>query len=380
MWHGARAHIDLHAIAANLKAIRSLIPPTTRILAVVKANAYGHGAPPVASRLEREGVDMLGVAFLPEGKALREKGVRTPAIILGGIEPEELEEAASLGLTPVVSSLEQLRRFIDALEERQRAMDVHLKIDTGMNRLGIKADRPEFDEALDLIGASAAGGFLGIRGILSHFSEAERLDSTATARQLAAFRKAADRIRSVLAAAGAEDPVLHMANSAASLYCPEARFDMIRIGIALYGISPDPGRELPPGFRPVMRLTSRVMAVKELAAGEAVSYGGTYRAAKPGRIAVLPIGYADGYRRSFGNCAHVLIRGRKAPVVGTICMDLTLVDVSGLPDACRGDEVVLLGGQGEERISAWDLACWAETIPYEICCQVGPRVERVYEG
>jgi alanine racemase len=362
----------LGALAFNLNQVQSLVGNGTNILAVVKANAYGHGAVDIVRELDELGVEFFGVAFVQEGVELRNAGIKKPIFILGGILPFQFREIFSLELTPVIASLD-LARSLHAEAERQRKrLAVHVKIDTGMNRLGVP-----YVQAEDFFTALRKFDRLEIEGILSHFSSADLKDQKSlecTHEQAERFRETLRRIR----ASGFDPPLVHMANSSAIMEGVIPELTMVRAGLMLYGAYPSNHLRTVVPLRPVMALKTRVMHIKSLPPGVPVSYSRTFHTQRESRIAVLAIGYADGYHHGLSNRGKVLIQGREAPVAGSICMDLTLVDVTEIPEIKEGDEAVLFGSQEGQRILVEDVAHWAGTIPYEVLCGLGPRVLRTY--
>jgi len=371
--HPTRAEIDLGALAFNLSQVRSLVGKEKKILAVVKANAYGHGAVDIVRELANLGVDFFGVAFVEEGIQLRKAGIEKPIFILGGIFPFQINEVFSFDLTPVIANLD-LARSLDAEGERQRKrLGVHIKIDTGMNRLGVPYEHVE-----DFFVALRGFDCLEIEGILSHFSSADLNDRQSiefTRKQAERFRDAIKEIRAL----GSLPPLIHMANSSAIMEGVIPELNMARAGLILYGAYPSRHLRSVVSLKPVMTLKTRVMHIKSLPPGVPISYSRTFHTQRESVIATLAIGYGDGYQHCLSNRGKVLIQGREAPVVGAICMDLALVDTTEIPEAKTGDEVVLFGSQEGKRISVEDVAQWAGTIPYEVLCGIGPRVPRIYK-
>ena len=366
------AEIDLEALRFNLKQLQRLTGDQTEILAVVKANAYGHGAPEVARELESAGARVFGVATTEEGIELRLGGVTSPILVLAGTYPQEFERLAANRLTPVIYDLEIARSYQARAEKERRRLSVHLKIDTGMSRLGIPWR--QCGEALEVLGSLKK---LQVEGLMSHFSAAEKEgaeDRAFTEEQLARFTRCLDLARKK----GMNPRYLHLANSAAAALRESARFNLVRSGLMLYGYHPSPAlRGLVP-LMPVLRWKTGILSLKKVPKGDPVSYGRTFHCAEESLIAVLPVGYADGYSRRLSNRGEVLVRGRRAKIAGIVCMDLTMVDVSEVPGVKVGDEVVLLGKQEEDEISAVEMAGWVESIPYEVLCGIGKRVPRVY--
>jgi alanine racemase len=367
-----RAEIDLDAIAHNLRVVRRAAGGA-RVLAVVKADAYGHGVVPVVTRLAAEGVDAFGVALAEEALELREAGVDAPVLVLNGAYAGAHREVLEAGLTPVVHDEETVRAF--AVAWGDRPFGVHVEVDTGIGRLGVPAAR--LGAFLD---ALARVPQVRIDGLMTHFASADG-DDAFTAEQLRSFAEA----RSLVAARGHCPRVVHAANSAALFRHPESRFDMVRPGIALFGVAPWPGPADDPAraalagaLRPAMRLRTEVIALRELAPGQTVGYSGTFRAGRPTRVATVPVGYGDGLLRAASNRAEMLVRGRRVPVIGNVSMDLTTLDVTDIPGVGLGDEVVLLGETEGDRLGAEDLARATGTIAYEVLTNVSRRVPRFY--
>jgi len=345
------------------------------VLAAVKADAYGHGLVPVSKALAEVGVDWLGVAIVEEGLQLREAGVDLPILVLGGLGDGAGPAALTAGLTPVLYRERSAEQLSALGRDRGEPVGVHLKIDTGMNRLGVPLrDLAPFLDHLESLGA------LRIDGVMTHLAEAEAGAAGGAAVQLANFGEAISMLRG----RGHNPRWVHAANSAAVLTgqteWQSFTSSLVRPGIMLYGATPSEGLAAGWGLRPVLTFETAVSFLKDVPAGSKLSYGSTWEAARPSRIATLPVGYGDGYSRALGNRADVLIRGQRAPIVGRICMDLCLVDVTDVPDVCEGDTVVLLGRQGDCDISAEELADLQQTIAYEVLCSIAPRVPRVYSG
>ena len=363
------ATIDLAALVHNLNQIRKLLSEPLEIIAVVKADAYGHGAVPVARTLCQAGVQRLGVATVEEGLALRQAGLNAPILVLGAMLADQLEEAAANRLTPVLHDRESLSQTAAWAERRHVRMAVHVKIDTGMGRLGF---RPEDLPAV--ADHQAWKGPLQLEGLMGHLADADGGNPSFTNTQLKTFQRAV----AVLKARGLEAPLRHIANSAAIIRFPASHGTAVRPGIMLYGYHTLPARVPAPDLKPVLSLTVPIVHIHEIRKGESVSYNRTFVAKRRSRIAVLPLGYADGYNRSLSNRGSVLIDGARAPVVGRVCMDMTMVDVTNIPQASPGTEAAVIGRQGKLEITAADIAAWQRTIPYEVLCGLGPRVRRVY--
>jgi alanine racemase len=361
--------VDLDALRWNFRQIRSRVGPQVKVLSMVKANGYGHGAPAISKALTTEGSDAFGVATLEEAVELREAGIRAPILVLAGAYPEQSDQFFDNALTPVIHALESLRELDAAVHSRRKTLNVHLKIDTGMGRLGLLAT--EFDSWLPKIKKLKA---LKIDGVFSHFSHAENVEGSYTQQQLKLFQTIVGRLR----AEGISPSLVHLANSAATITLPAAYFDMVRPGLMLYGIYPSPAMGSQICLQPVLSWKTRILQLKKVPVGSSISYGQTFITKRESLIATLPIGYADGYPRLLSNRGEVLINGKRAPVVGRVCMDLTMIDVTDIGKTQQGDEVVLLGRQGDTEISADEMAVWAETISYEILTSIGARVPRIH--
>ncbi len=361
------AIVDLDAIAHNLREIRSLLPPGTAVCPVVKADAYGHGAVPVARELERLGTESFGVATVEEGVELRQAGIQRPILVLG-MGPNGHAEALENELIPVIHSPELAGQISEAARKRKKPVPVHIKLDTGMGRLGLF---PE--QAAPVVAELRENPWIRIQGVASHFSSAES-DPEFTGLQMDRFRRSLKED----ALLGSDEVQVHIANSAGVLNLPEGPHTMVRPGIILYGVYPDRGLEDKIRLEPVMTFKTHVLAVKEHPAGSPISYGQTFRTSRPSRIASLPVGYADGYRRDLSNRGCVLVRGTRAPVSGTVTMDLTMADVTEVAGASAGDEVVLFGRTEQGRLPVEEVARTIDTIGYELLCAVSRRVPRIY--
>lgn len=364
------AEIDLEALAFNYRQIRKRVPKGTAILAVVKADAYGHGALPVSLKLERLGVEFLGVAISEEGIALRKEGVKAPILVLGGFFPGEEELVIRYHLTPVIFDVGSLMRLSRAAERKRKRVKVHLKVDTGLGRLGVWYDRfPVFLRKVKRIPN------IEVEGLLSHFSMTDR-EEDYTSFQWRRFQQALD----LACEEGLKCRYVHMANSANLILFPEYSGNMVRPGIVLYGSYPTTEMEKLIQLKPVLTLKTSIPFIKSVPAGTRISYGGTFVTRRESLMAILPIGYADGYSTRLSNQGEVLIREKRAPVVGRVCMDLIVVDVTDIPGVSTGDEVVLIGRQGREQITADEIAKKIGSISYEVLCLIGKRVPRVYKG
>ncbi len=361
------AEVDLGAVAHNFKAITRRVRAPARVMAVVKADGYGHGAVAVAKRLARAGAAAFGVSTLEEGVTLREAGIRPPILVLGNVFPfSNLPVLARHRLTPTVCSLAAVREMESWCRRTRVQLPLHIKVDTGMARIGISPRA-----APDLAAAAAGSRSLRLEGVYTHFAGADS-DGPFTERQWAVFQ----RTLRALAARGLQPPLRHAANSAALLKFPESHLDMVRPGLALYGLEPYPGLDRSLGLRPAMRFMTRIVFLKRVPKGTRVSYNGTFTARRPTWLATLPVGYADGYPRALSNRGEVLVNGRRAPVVGAVCMDMCLVDVSGIRGVRVGTEATLFG----PALPAEEVARRAGTIVYEIVTSVSRRVPRMYVG
>ncbi|HEX9285955.1 MAG TPA: alanine racemase [Thermoanaerobaculia bacterium] len=362
------ASIELDAIARNYRVVRNRIGAERGIFCVVKGNAYGHGAAEVARRLSREGASRFAVAVAEEGIALRRAGVEGEILLLNYADPADAGALRAYGLAPSLYDLRQARGFAEATRTFSDPLPVHVKLDTGMGRIGFT---PEVLGAVAQLLRRSPG--LRVAGTFSNLASAEEMESPRTAKQVDVLKAGV----AALTAAGVAPGVVHLANSAGILLHRDTWFDAVRPGLALYGVPPTQRSGAGDSLTPALTLETRVMAVNEVAPGTALGYGGRFIAERASTIAVLPIGYHDGFRRSFSGRVRVLLRGKEVPVVGAVSMDLTLVDASGA-GVQSGDRVVCLGSDGGSRVTAWDLARAADTIPYEILCGIGSRVPRVY--
>jgi len=362
----AWVEIDLGALVANFERLRAAVAPA-RVLPVVKADAYGHGAVAVARALEPAGAAGFAVALVEEGIELRQAGVGAPVLVLSPVPVGAEGALVEFGLVPAVSGLDQLERIEACAAAAGRRLDVHLKFDTGMTRLGL----PEASAAAVLARVRASGA-LRLAGLMSHLAEAENPESGANVAQLARFRALAG----MLSAGEREHVALHLANSAGGLLSAPTRFDLVRSGLALYGAGPW-RRAL--GLSPVMAVRAELVATRDVAAGTRAGYGGRWRAERPGRVGVVPLGYADGYPWRAEARAEALLRGRRVPLAGAVSMDLILLDLT----ECGGEDgevVTLLGADGLEEVTADELALRSGTLVYEILCHFGLRLPRHARG
>ncbi|HEY6167866.1 MAG TPA: alanine racemase [Verrucomicrobiae bacterium] len=368
------AEVDLDALRENLAWLRHRVGPQVKIMTVVKADAYGHGLKQIAALLMQSGTDVFGVANLAEAHAIRSVGRGWPILMLGACLPDEVAPAVRDGVMPTISSLDEARRFSAEALSHHKTVDVHLKVDTGMGRLGA---RPE--DAVTLAKRVTQLPGLRLQGVFTHFSSAED-DAAFTRGQEACFR----RVLLELARAGIAPLLIHASNSAALLHQPKSFHALVRPGLLVYGVVPIGGRRaaasLRKQLRPALSWKARVGFVKNVPAGAALSYGHTFVAPQAMRVATVTVGYGDGYPRAGSNRAEVLVRGRRCRVLGRVTMDQLLVDVSRVRRAKVGDEVVLIGRQGRSEITAHDLANWFGTIPWEVLTAITYRVPRIYRG
>ena len=370
------AEVSLDALRQNFRALRQHVGEGVLICAVVKADAYGHGSPACARALEAEGASWFGVTGTEEAMALRREGIAARLLLMTGIWKGEEDEVVANNLTPVVWEPWHVERLEKAAQRRKSVLPVHLKIDTGMSRLG--ASKEALPNLCETIASSQR---LRLEGVSTHFASVR--DPEKTRKQVALFEESLK----IVQASGLWPALVHMANSAAILSRGETWKTMVRPGIALYGYSRAPvpgsaqaGDVAPPPLHPVLSWKTRVIAVKDVAAGQAVGYGGTFVTQERSRIAVLPVGYADGFHRLLSNRGRVIVRGEYAPVAGRVSMDLTTVDVTDIPAVEIGDEVTLIGESNGKTVDAREHARICETIPYEILCSISKRVPRVYLG
>jgi alanine racemase len=368
------AEVSLEALRLNFRAVRSYVGEGVSICAVVKADAYGHGAAACARALESEGPHWFGVTGTEEAMALRRAGINGRLLLMTGIWKGDEDEVVANRLTPVVWEPWHVETLESAAAKRDAVLPVHLKIDTGMTRLGVT-----LEDLAAICRLLASSPHLKLEGVSTHFATVR--DPEKTQRQAALFEKGL----AILSANGLAPALVHMANSAAVLSESKSWKNMVRPGIALYGYSrtpakdaPAPGQTSTPVLRPVLSWKTRVIAVKKVPAGREIGYGGTFTTRQASRIAVLPVGYADGFQRLLSNHGRVIVRGEYAPVVGCVSMDLTTIDVTQVPGIEIGDEVILLGKTNGKKVDAREHARICATIPYEILCSISKRVPRIY--
>jgi alanine racemase len=367
--HLTWVEVDLDAIAHNARGLKACAGEGTELMAVVKANAYGHGAVPVARTALENGASRLAVNRVLEGVALRQAGLTAPILILGYSLPGEAETIVRWDLTPTVTTVEGALA-LSAMSDRQgKVIPIHVKVDTGMGRFGLLPD-----EVVAFVRRIAELPGLKLEGLFTHFAVADSADKTYTRRQFDLYMGVVGQLE----AAGFAVPLRHVANSAATLDLPEMHLDMVRCGIALYGLRPSDDVEPAIPLKPAMALKSRVARVRTLPPGASISYGCTYTTTRPTPVALVPVGYGDGCHRILSNKGSVLIGGKRAPIVGRVCMDQFVADVTDIEGVRQDDEVVVLGRQGAEEISAEEVAALAGTINYEVVTSILPRVTRVY--
>lgn len=364
------AEINLDNIAFNIRQIRNIVNPKSKLLAIVKADGYGHGAVEVAKTCLYNGAEHLATAMSAEGVELRENNIFVPILILGYTIDSKLEEVVKYDLTQTVFSYETAKKLSEIAKRLDKTALVHIKLDTGMGRIGF----PTTDETVEEIIKISKLDNLKITGIFTHFATSDEKDKTFTMEQYKRFRYVTDKLNE----RGLTDIIRHVSNSGAILDMPELNLDMVRAGIIIYGLYPSDEVNKTIELRPAMSLKTHVSFVKEVEAGTSISYGRTYYTDKETKIATIPVGYADGYSRVLSNHARVIIKGQYAKQVGNICMDQFMADISHIPDVKENDEVILMGKSGDAEITAEELAKIQGTINYEVVCNVGKRVPRVY--
>jgi alanine racemase len=367
----AWAEISLANVAHNMQELRRVTQKNARMMAVVKAHAYGHGAVPVSRTALANGADYLGVAIVAEAQELRIAGIDAPILVLGYTPPEQAPEAIELNLAQTVYTMEAAEAISMAAVKLRKKAKIHIKIDTGMGRLGFLTDLKTPSEILKIAGLPG----LDIEGLFTHFAVADAREKSFTREQYEKFLEVSSEIEKF----GLEIPIKHAANSAAIIDLPDMHLDMVRAGVSIYGLYPsEEVMKDKIDLKPALSLKARVSYVKKVKAGTGVSYGRTFITDRDTTIATIPVGYADGYTRLLSHKAMVIIRGQKVPVLGTVCMDQFMVDVTAVPDVKIGDEVVLIGQQGGQSITADELARLIGTINYEIVCMISDRVPRIY--
>lgn len=367
-----RAVINLDAILYNMNSMHQNISEDTKIMAVIKADGYGHGAAEVAECIEH--LDYLAgyaVATVEEGLILRNHGIKKPILILGYAFPDQYDELIAADMRPTVFTREMAQELSQAAGEMGVDCPIHFAVDTGMSRIGYQVT----EEAADEMAQIARLPHIMVEGVFTHFARADEADKTSAEEQLALFEK----MISMLEERGIEIPIKHCSNSAGIVELKEANMDMVRAGITLYGLWPsEEVRRDIIDLKPALSLITHVAYVKDLEAGRAISYGGTYVTKRPSRIATIPVGYADGYARGLSNKGAVLIHGKRAPICGRVCMDQFMVDVTDIPEVKMGDEVILIGSAGEETITMEEVGELSGRFNYEFVCNLGKRIPRVF--
>lgn len=365
------AEVDLDAIAHNMREIRKITNPSSQIMAVVKADAYGHGFLEVTRTLLENGADRLAVAVLQEGKQLRSRGVTVPILILGASGLGSIEDLINFDITPSVFTYEFAKALSYEAERKEKVTKIHIKIDTGMSRIGYLAGDDNEEIADEIIKISRLP-YIEIEGIFSHFAASDEYDASYTHLQFDRFTDVCQRLESK----GLNIPIKHICNSAGIIMYPEMHLDMVRPGVILYGMYPsDEVDKSRLDLIPAMTLKSTITHVKEVEAGRGVSYGREYITKGVTKIATVPIGYADGYLRRLAKEGKMIVNGVKVPIIGRICMDQCMIDVTNVNNTDRGDEVIIFGREG---VTIDDLAKWLDTINYEVACVIGKRIPRIY--
>lgn len=360
--------VDLDRFAANLHAIRAEVGEACELLLVAKADAYGHGAREMAEAAEREGVAGFGVATLHEGLQLRLAGCSLPIVAMSPLLAAEIDDAVAYGIDPTVADDEFAQKLSEAALRTHRPVRFHVEVDTGMGRIGVRED-----EAEAFVARVAALPGLRLASVYTHFPDADAGDLSFAMAQAARFGDLSRR----LAARGLRPPRMHASNSAGTMNLADARFDLVRVGLAAYGIHP-PNDATRLALAPVMSLRSRLVQVRDLPTGTPISYGRSFVTSRPSRIGVAPVGYGHGYSWLLSNRGWMLVSGRRVPIVGRVTMDLTMIDLTEVPEVAVGDEVVLFGEQDGASIGVEEVAEWSETLAYEVMCTIGKRVARLY--
>ncbi|MFD1852061.1 alanine racemase [Oceanobacillus bengalensis] len=364
--------ISLDAIQANVKAFKDCMRPKSKFMAVVKADGYGHGAVEVGNAALRAGADYLAVALLDEAIELRKKGIKSPILVLGYtglVSPTALMEAIKNDITLTIFTEDIAKQIVKTAVELEHSVKVHIKIDSGMNRIGLR-DKDEVLKLTQLLQSK----FVQIEGIYTHFSDADNPDPSYTYKQFEVFKA----ITSYLEVNGIHIPIKHCCNSAATISYPEMHLDMVRVGISLYGLYPDNHLRDKITLKQAMSFKTKAVMIKTVESGNPISYGCTYTPSENAIIATIPVGYADGFSRSLSNKGHVTVNGKRVPIVGRICMDQSMIDITTLKEVNMDDEFVIFGDSGDGLIPLSEIADLLDTIHYEIVCLIGKRVPRVY--
>ena len=368
------AEVDLSSIRHNFEEVQRLVKNQSRIMAVVKADAYGHGLTKTADCLNEAGADYFAIARLDEAITLRNHGIKKPILILGYTPPEATEELLKYNITQTVFSSDYATKLNKAASQAGKKLKIHIKVDTGMGRLGI-VDESNHEALLESISAINRLPNLEIEGLFTHFAASDEADKTSALEQLRLFKN----ILADIEKRGINIPLKHAANSAAIIDLPESYLDMVRPGIMLYGLYPSNGvHQQNADLWPAMQIKARIAQIKEVPAGFRISYGHTYTTPNATKLATIPLGYADGYRRQLSSAGKVLVHGQQAPIVGRVCMDQSVIDVGKIKNVKAGDEVVIIGRQEHAEIPAERMACELGTINYEIVSTLMARVPRIY--
>lgn len=369
-YYRVQAEIDLDAICHNIQSTKKRIKQGTRLMAVIKADGYGHGAVPIARVLDTM-ADAYGVAIVQEGIELRENGITKPILVLGPTQAPYAQKLVSYDIMPAITDYESAEILSKEAVKQHKRAKIHIKVDTGMSRIGF----PVGQESIETIRKIHELPGMEINGCFSHFSKADETDKTYAKKQLSDFLWITER----LSEEGISIPIRHISNSAGIIDLPEANLDMVRSGISTYGLYPseEVDKERLP-LLPAMKLRAWISFVKEVPAGTFIGYGGTYCTPEPARVATIPVGYADGYPRALSNQGRVLLQGKSCPIIGRVCMDQFMIDVTEIPNAKAGDAVLLLGRDGEECISLEEIGGMSASFNYEAACDIGKRVPRVY--
>lgn len=371
-YYRVQARVNLSAIKHNLQEIRKNISHDTKLMVIIKADAYGHGAVPLAKAIgDSEYADAYGVAITEEAVELRKAGIKKPILILGYTPKEQYDLVVANDVAQTIFQYEMAKALSEEAIRQGKTAKIHIKLDTGMSRIGY----PDRKESIEEIKRIAELKNLEIEGIFSHFARADERDKSSTYRQIERFNRFIEQLEKEKIFI----PIKHISNTAGILEFKEANYNMVRCGIATYGIYPsDEVSKDKVRLIPAMELKTHVIYVKDVEAGVGISYGATYVTDKKRKIATIPVGYADGYSRNLSNTGKVIIHGQYAPIVGRICMDQFMVDVSDIPDVKQGDLVTLLGKEQDACISAEELSAWSHSFPYELICTIGKRIPRVY--
>lgn len=369
-YYRVQANINLDAIRSNITQVRNRLSKDTRLMVIVKADAYGHGAVAVTKELENGLADAFGVAIIEEAVELRKAGITKPILILGYTPEEQFDLVVANDVRQTVYQYEMAENLSKEAVKQGKTAKIHIKVDTGMSRLGFRDSK----ESVEIIKKISALKGLEIEGIFSHFANADEKDKSSAKEQIRRFNE----FYKLLESEGIHIPIRHLSNSAGVIEFPEAQYEMARCGILTYGIYPSENVNHGLKLIPAMELKSHIVFIKEVPAGTGISYGSTYITKRTTKVATIPVGYADGYSRNLSNVGKVIIRGKYAPIIGRICMDYFMVDVTDIENVSQGDTVTLLGKDGDCEISVETLSDWSHSFPYEMICTVGKRIPRVY--